>query len=674
MNKTILLLAAASLASAVRAEARYDFRKRMSAPRTVRTEPFGGAPQKADEIALEGKWTFRVESDEPVVRHGAAELRDYLGKRFLVDLSGTDGARRIVLAVAPEKDPLTSRITVSADEIRITGATPRETLQGCYRLEDELDLRDRPCLKTDSRTYTRLFSPRMVHSGYEIEKFPDWHMDEIARAGMDAILVYIHEPPDVTRNGREDMNALVARAAEHGLDVYAYYDRWARHLEKHPLDPDAEPYYDKMVGSIVKNAPGLKGLICVGESCGFPKRDGTGAGFNTFRPVLDWAPWLELVAKVTRKWNPDFDIVFWTYNWNGAPEADRLALLEAIPSNVSVHVTFEMGDAPQDKLGLKWSLDDYSITRPGPSPTFTGEAKAVGRRGMRLTSMSNTGGRTWDFGGIPYEPVPYRWLERFRRLRAAKRDYGLTGLMDSHHYGFTPNLVSDIAKRAFTREVSDAELAACVDEVVARDFGAAAVPAVTAAFRDWSDAMETHAAHAVDQWGVLRVGSTYPFVPLRTAIPKAPPCVDGERGEGSGWLYVRPEAGRAFGGRIAEKDLPQLIELSGRELALWQKGNARLAALKGEKAKRLLGLGKYCECAIRTQNNLQRYWKAVVDKAPETEVRKILDEEEANVRELLPYVEADSQLGWEPSMRYVTDPECLRWKLGQLKSAPVKQP
>ena len=72
-----------------------------------------------------------------------------------------------------------------------------------------------------------------------------------------------------------------------GLDVYAYYDRWNRHLTKHPLDPDAEPYYDKMVGSIVKNAPGLKGLICVGESCGFPKRDGTGAGFNTFAPVLD---------------------------------------------------------------------------------------------------------------------------------------------------------------------------------------------------------------------------------------------------------------------------------------------------------------------------------------------------------------------------------------------------
>jgi len=673
-----LIALVACVASVSRAEGRYDFRKRMSAPRAVRAEPFGGAPQAAGEIGLDGTWTFRVEASEPVVRHGEKELKDFLAKRFRVDCTGTDGTKRVVLAVAAEKDSLTSRLTVSADEIRVTGATPREVLQGCYRLEDELDLRDRPCLKAGSRTYTRMFSPRMTHSGYEIEKFPDWHMDEIAHAGMDAILVYIRDPPDVTRNGREDMNALVKRAAEHGLDVYAYYDRWGHHLTKHPLDPDADPYYDKMLGSIVKNAPGLKGLICVGESCGFPKRDGSDPGFNTFAPVLDWAPWLEMVTKVTRKWNPDFDVVFWTYNWARWPEKERLALLEAIPTNVSVHITFEMGNVPRDLKGIRWSVDDYSITDPGPSPTFTGEAAVVRRRGIRLTAMSNTGGRTWDFGGMPYEPVPYCWLERFKALRAAQKTYGVVGLMDSHHYGFTPNLCSDVAKRAFTREVSDDEVSACVDEVVARDFGAAAVPTVTAALKDWSAAMAWHSALTHDQYGVLRVGSTYPFVPLGSEIPDAPPAIYGERGFhrergcAPGWLYVGPKSGIAWGHGATVKDLPAYIEISGRELALWASGNARLAGLKGEKAKRLLGLGKYCECAIRTQHNLQRYWKAFAERAPETDIQGILEEEAANVRALMPYVEADSQLGWEPSMRYVTDPDCLKWKLEQLKKAPVR--
>ena len=52
---------------------------------------------------------------------------------------------------------------------------------------------------------------------------------------------------------------------------------------------------------------------------------------------------------------------------------------------------------------------------------------------------------------------------------------------------------------------------------------------------------------------------------------------------------------------------------------------------------------------------------------------KILDDIEAlllaekeNVLATIPLVQADSRLGWEPSMEYTTDEEGLRWKLRQL--------
>ena len=624
-----------------------------------------GAPfDRQDETSLAGEpWAFVVESSEPVVRHGADALREFLAKRFAVDTTAAGGVRRIVLAVAPEKDPLTSRLTVTEREIRISGATPREVLQGCYRLEGELNLNARPAVKRGSRTYTRMFSPRMVHSGVSIDNYPDEHLDEIARAGMDAILVYVRDPPDVTRAGRVDMNDLVRRAAVRGLDVYAYFDRWNRHLKKHPLNPGAEDEYDRMFGSIVRNAPRLKGLVCVGESCGFPREDGTDAGFNIFAPVPDWAPWLALVSKVTRRYNPDFDIVFWTYSWPRAPEKDRLALLEAIPTNCSVLVTFELGEKPQKRHGVLLSVDDYSISIPGPSPAFLSEAPTVRRRGMRLVTMSNTAGRTWDFGGAPYEPVPFCWLKRFRALRETQRTQGVTALMDSHHYGFAPNFCANIAKLAFTREVTDAQLEACIDEEVKRQFGAADAPAVLAALRDWSAAMDWHSASSLDQWGVLRVGPTYPFVPMGAKLPPPPSCL----GKGKKWKFVDPVAGQVWGYGYAPSDLPPHIELSKGELALWKSGTDRLADLTGEEARRLLGLGKFCECSIRTRYNLHRYWKAVADRRPAAEVRRILDEEAANVRELLPFVEADARLGWEPEMRFVASPACLRWKLGQLE-------
>jgi len=89
--------------------------------------------------------------------------------------------------------------------------------------------------------------------------------------------------------------------------------------------------------------------------------------------------------------------------------------------------------------------------------------------------------------------------------------------------------------------------------------------------------------------------------------------------------------------------------------------------VKGEKACNLLGIGKYCECSIRSRYNLHRYWKAVADKRPAAEICGILDEEAANVRELLPYVKADPKLGWEPQMGIVADADCLAWKLSQLE-------
>jgi len=222
------------------------------------------------------------------------------------------------------------------------------------------------------------FSPRMVHSAYGIDDYPDEYLVGIAKTGVDSILVYISDPPDVTRSGRhEDICGLVARAAKHGIGVYAYADFPEKAAKMHPSEPRAEEWYDKLFGSIVKNAPGLKGIVCVGESVAFPYRDHSSVNYwwrpcpggrmsTGFCPVPDWAEWLQLVKKVTRRHNPDFDIVFWTYNWYRAPEKDRVALIERIPTDISLLVTFEMGDSPVRKCGLDTSVMDYSITRAGP--------------------------------------------------------------------------------------------------------------------------------------------------------------------------------------------------------------------------------------------------------------------------------------------------------------------
>ena len=47
-------------------------------------------------------------------------------------------------------------------------------------------------------------------------------------------------------------------------------------------------------------------------------------------------------------------------------------------------------------------------------------------------------------------------------------------------------------------------------------------------------------------------------------------------------------------------------------------------------------------------------------------IEALLLEDRENVLDTIPAVQTDSRLGWEASMEYKGDEECLRWKLRQL--------
>ena len=43
---------------------------------------------------------------------------------------------------------------------------------------------------------------------------------------------------------------------------------------------------------------------------------------------------------------------------------------------------------------------NFGISREGPGKYFTSEAEAAKKRNIKLYTMNNTGGLTWDFGKI----------------------------------------------------------------------------------------------------------------------------------------------------------------------------------------------------------------------------------------------------------------------------------
>jgi hypothetical protein len=705
----------------------YEFRRRLE----VVHQPDRRDPQaqpEGDEVRVGESWTIIVSQQAtPLVLGVAQDLQDYLlvsmGESVLVrkvdDVAAEAqaGDRMIVLGTRAALDtlggalvaPRSYRLVCTPGRVVICGADERGVGQGSYYLEDLMNLRGAPFLRPQDVTRESIFSPRITHSGWALDEFPNAHLNAIAHAGMDAILIFVsgvdRTPDEFTHHRQQpyggkylDVNNLVERAARFGLDVY-FYAYFRNMSPPHPDDPDAERWYDDTYGAIFRACPRAKGIILVGESVEFPSKDPhTSRTLRHLRPAgapppdkptsgwwpaYDWVAWLELIKKVVRPHNPQADIVFWTYNWGYAPEADRLKLIHALPQDVSLLVTFEMFE-PVTHNGFTNMCADYTLAFAGPGNYFASEARAAHERGLRLYTMANTGGLTWDVGVVPYEPAPYQWARRHEALKRAHDDWGLTGLMESHHFGWWPSFVSDLAKWNYWTPAPATE--ETLRAIARRDFGDGALPAL-AAWQLWSEAIQHYVATGHDQYGPLRIGPAYPLVFQEPAVlPVDWYAMQGARvaktnyAPGLGRNQQLPEAQRL--------DVPTRVAFETRSFeqlaALWQQGVEHLAqavtlapAGKQAEARRQIGLAQFILRSVITTIHTKQWWllkQALVGEANRARAEALLEqlaavaeEEIANTEATIPLVAADSRLGWEPTMGYLGDAAHLRWKIAQVR-------
>ena len=648
--------------------------------------------------------SLRPAADEFVFRDGCvvpnADFADYLktsmGVTAKVEKKGTVGGVEVRIS-----DGLAEReyvINVAKKGVAILAHDERAAAQALYHLEDLMSLRRAPFLKIGKERRRGIFSPRMTHAGYALDEFPDEHLATIAHAGFDAILFYVMGP-DRTEAGKADLADLIDRAAKWGLDSYLYSSLSAT---KHPDDPESDAEMARVYGAVAKRCNRAKGFLIVPESCYFESRDPRVASktrktdekgkplANPSRfPCCDYPQWLAKVEKTVRAEIPAADLIFWTYNFYWTPEKDRFAFIDGVTPETVLNVSFALGDWREHKtrLGKSFPVNDYSICEPGPSALFRAEAKHIRERGHRLFTTCNTGGRTWDFGGVPYEPVPQQWKRRFDALVKARDEYGLSGLIESHHYGFVPNFVAELAKEAFTE--GGLPFDEHLKKIAARDFGERSAAEVVALWADLSVAIRDYVPTALNQWGPFRVGPAYPFNALGPFLKLRDP--DGWPNF-VGWIcnpnygWEIPWGGGAQTRRNLDVKAHEVeIELFNSAGAKFVAAGKRLRALAGkldgprrDHARREAGIVEYIGRCFLTCANVKAAAIAeltVVDgKASEAakasakaEIRRLAALEYENTAAALPLVEADSRLGWECKNGYMGGRERIVWKLRQME-------
>ena len=386
------------------------------------------AKPAADEFAfVDGAVVSIPECGEEVLSLAASDFAEYLSASMglSASVSRQGGGGQVIVVLDDSFGPRRYQVKVERTGVTVSAGNPRMAAQALYHLEDLMNLRRAPFLKFGEESCEHLFSPRMTHSAWGLDEFPEGHVRQIAHAGIDAIVVFVRDV-DRTKGHPDcqDVNSLIRRAAKWGVDtyLYSYVQAFA-----HPGDPAAKKTFDDSYGRVSAAYPGARGFVFVGESCEFPSKDervipirardrgpqhkGDTRPMAGYFPCRDYPAWVKAVSGAIRAHNPKCDIVFWTYNWGSQPYGPRMELIDNLPRNVSLQVTWEMFESYRMPNGYQCHCNDYTLAFAGPD----------GEPPLRLASRFHRGARQGGLRARRNAVRPASKGDSRTRLRGAER-------------------------------------------------------------------------------------------------------------------------------------------------------------------------------------------------------------------------------------------------------------
>ncbi len=652
---------------------------------------------KTGEIILSDNWTICAAAGR-VAERAADDIRDYFWKSMDLSLGMTkDPNKPYTIVLTADSGPDKGfALSVTENRVEVRLASDDEAFRAIVYIEDYMNLEGAPVLPLGDTVRRPMFKWRSVHSGCGIDEYPDEELRATIHAGYDAIIVFVKDF-DKTAAGNCNINDIIERAAAFGIKtcLYNYIPFFV-----HPDEEGAQEKADAIYGELFRRYPGAMEIELVGESLEFPSKDEHTTGKHYWESVIDgipdtrvspgWYPcrdypaYLSLIEKAIHKVKPEAEIVFSTYNWTSSPAELRRDFLSKVPKGFRIATVFE-NSAMRHIEGLNAPVRDYTISQDEPGDYFITENQFAGEFGIPTEGNVNTAGIAWDFGCVPYVPAPRKLINRLRWIRKANEEWGMDAQYATHHMGWWDCVSSDLGKWSYWEDY-EPDYDKLLHKIAVRDYGAGNAEKALKAWECWNEAMNYYVASAEDQYGPWRVGAAYPFIfqpnLSRTMLgkeiqfPTDPRAHFGHRIIKT--LYAPYDTIRQAPGFLR---MPAEIRALEKMEKIWSEGLSYAASIKNvnDEAQQLWALGQFIGCEIHTTVNIKRWWIENMDlqrsrDAAEAlvhmdELFRILADEKENVLKAIPAAEADSRLGWEPSMEYVCDPWHLDWKLRQMEAA-----
>jgi hypothetical protein len=348
--------------------------------------------------------------------------------------------------------------------------------------------------------------------------YPDTLLSMYRDAGVNAIwfpvMLYqmVPFPFDETRSEgyemrQENLRTLIRHAKEYGIAVYLYLNEPRSmpldFFKEHPdlqgkteasvaalcsSDPRVMEYLRYAVRTLCESVPGIGGfftITCSENLTHCKSRRGTPC------PRCQDISIVKLVSEIntaiseeSRRVDPSIRTVVWTWAWDSFMTQEEIrACIAALPKEVIVQCNSE-ARKPYTIGGISSTIQDYSMSIPGPAPLAESIWKIAADHGHAVSAKVQIN-VTWECSTVPFLPV----FDLIREHMKGLRETGVRHLMLSWTLGGYPSVNLRVASDCLT-DPSEARYRALMEQEYGRD-----ADTVMRAVRIFSDAFRAFPFH-----------------------------------------------------------------------------------------------------------------------------------------------------------------------------------
>ena len=515
----------------------------------------------------------------------------------------------------------------------------------------------------------------------EIGSYPEGLLARLAANGVNAVWLHtvlstLARDPEYPEFGEgserriANLKKLVSRAAKYGVKVYLYMNepraqsdsffekpgRMEARGAKRTHDglgyarctscPETLRWLRDALKSVFSQVPGLGGVFTITMSENLTNC-ASRWGKNTCPRCKDRTV-AGIVAEVNRTisegvkaGNPDAQVICWDWGW---PMDDRTNIVANLPSGCRVMTVSERG-VPTDRGGVKSTINEYSLSAPGPSDAAKKIWAAARGRGLKTVAKVQAA-LTWEMSAVPYVPVMDLVAEHVCNLSES----GVDGVMLSWSLGSAPTPNLEIFADYRRGEGTDPVL----DRLAERLYGKGGVPAARAAWAAYSAGFREYPFHISSVYrGNQTVGPANPLYLKPTGWGAS--MVGYPYDDLKGWRAIYPE----------DAWIGQMAKVRDGFIAGNEKFASLVESLSGEKratAARELGLFRAIENHFRSVVDQARFVQAR-ERGDKAEMLACARRELATAKSHLALLRADSRIGYECSNHYYYLPQDLIEKI-----------